>query len=321
MTDDLADPQQWRDSIEARVGTLEATVKTEAHLRATMDFDMGKMQAEFRAQRSMLLNRQLTRAGRLVMARPRYRVPVTNAHHSVPLTNVGNSVTSADDSATGVDACAGGWVAVTLLPFAVGDPSGPLTATVTVAPTLDRLHLSGVVGIDMPLVLLAGGWRVADVLARRALGRRGVTVFAIPPRPVWQQPTYAEANKACRELTGKGLSAQTWGLRGKILEADAYRRTSPARLHEVHPELSFAAIAGAPLAASKHTADGLVLRRELLARVGVTLPPKVPGAPENDLLDAAAVAWSARRIAAAEAVTLTSPSQLADDGAEIAIRY
>lgn len=54
MTDDLQDPQQWRNSIEARVGTLEATVKTEAQLRATMDFDMGKMQAEFRAQRSML---------------------------------------------------------------------------------------------------------------------------------------------------------------------------------------------------------------------------------------------------------------------------
>jgi predicted nuclease with TOPRIM domain len=54
MTDDLADPQQWRDNIEDRVGTLEATVKTEAQLRATMDFDMGKMQAEFRAQRSML---------------------------------------------------------------------------------------------------------------------------------------------------------------------------------------------------------------------------------------------------------------------------
>jgi hypothetical protein len=61
MTDDLEDPRQWRDGIEARVGTLEArastvegTVRTEAHLRATMDFDMGKMQAEFRAQRSML---------------------------------------------------------------------------------------------------------------------------------------------------------------------------------------------------------------------------------------------------------------------------
>ena len=241
-------------------------------------------------------------------------------------------MTSAGDSATGVDACAGGWVAVTLHLSAADEPSASptaavvLTATVAVAPTLEGLSLRGVVGIDMPLGLLSEGWRVADVLARRALGRRGVTVFAIPPRPVWQQPTYAEANQACRELTGKGLSAQTWGLRGKLLEADAYRRTSPARLHharlyEVHPELSFAALAGAPLAASKHTEAGLVIRRELLARVGLTLPPKVPGAPENDLLDAAAVAWSARRIAAAEAVTLTSPSQLADDGAEIAIRY
>jgi predicted RNase H-like nuclease len=230
-------------------------------------------------------------------------------------------VASAADSATGVDACAGGWVAVTLRPSAVGDPSGPLAATVVAAPTLDGLSLQGVVGIDIPLGLLEDGWRVADVLARRALGRRGSTVFAIPPRPVWQYPTYAEANKACRELTGKGLSAQTWGLRGKLLEADAYRRASPARLYEVHPELAFAAIAGAPLAASKHTEAGLVLRRDLLAQVGITLPPMVPGAPENDLLDAAAVAWSARRIAAAEAVTLTSPTQRADDDTEIAIRY
>lgn len=222
----------------------------------------------------------------------------------------------------------------------MGDPSGPLAATVVAAPTLDGLSLQGVVGIDIPLGLLEDGWRLADVLARRALGRRGSTVFAIPPRPVWQYPTYAEANKACRELTGKGLSAQTWGLRGKLLEADAYRRqsagwpheghpaaedahhrASPARLYEVHPELAFAAIAGAPLAASKHTKAGLVLRRDLLAQVGITLPPMVPGAPENDLLDAAAVAWSARRIAAAEAVTLTSPTQRADDDTEIAIRY
>jgi predicted RNase H-like nuclease len=245
------------------------------------------------------------RAGRSVTARPRYR----------------DRVTSAGDPATGVDACAGGWVAVTLCTPGAGEPSGPLTATVAVAPTLAGLSLSGVVGIDMPLGLIEDGWRVADVLARRALGRRGVTVFAIPPRPVWLQPTYAEAYKACRELTGKGLSAQTWGLRGKILEADAYRRTSPARLHEVHPELSFAAIAGAPLAASKHTEAGVILRRELLAGAGVTLPPRIAGAAVNDLLDAAAVAWSARRIAAAEAVTLTDPAQRADDGTEIAIRY
>ena len=250
-------------------------------------------------------------------------VPITNAGKSVSAADAGASVLTANAGAcaTGVDACAGGWVAVRLRPSAVGDPSGPLTATVVVAPTLDGLSLQGVVGIDMPLGLLEDGWRVADFLARQALGRRGSTVFAIPARVVWECQSYAEANGLCRELTGKGLSAQTWGLRGKLLEADAHRRTSTARLHEVHPELSFAAIAGAPLAASKHTKAGLVIRRELLAQAGITLPPKVARAPENDLLDAAAVAWSARRIAAADAVTLTSPTQHADDGTEIAVRY
>ena len=231
---------------------------------------------------------------------------------------------------TGIDGCPGGWVAVTLL-FASQRSSVQVTADVAVAPTLAGLPLAGLppaeaVGIDMPLGLLAEGWRVSDRLARARLGRRGVTVFAIPPRPVWLADSYGEANRACRDLTGKGLSAQTWGLRGKLLEADAYRRTAaarphPARLYEVHPELAFAALAGAPLAASKHTEAGLVLRRELLAQAGLTLPPKIPRVPENDLLDAAAVAWSARRIAAARAVTLTDPAQRADDGTEIAIRY
>ena len=224
-------------------------------------------------------------------------------------------------SVTGLDACAGGWVSVTLPPTVTEPPPAPVAVTVAVSPRLDGLSLAGVVGIDMPLGLLADGWRDADALARRALGRRGVTVFAIPPRPVWQQPTYADANRACRELTGKGLSAQTWGLRGKLLEADAYRRTSPAHLYEVHPELAFAILAGAPIATSKHTPAGLATRRKLLAQAGLALPARVAGAAENDLLDAAAVAWSARRIVAGEAVTLSNPAQPADDATEIAIRY
>ena len=226
---------------------------------------------------------------------------------------------------TGIDGCPGGWVAVTLL-FASQRSSVQVTADVAVAPTLAGLPLAGLppaeaVGIDMPLGLLAEGWRVSDRLARARLGRRGVTVFAIPPRPVWLADSYGEANRICRELTGKGLAAQAWGLRVKLLEADAYRRGSPVPLCEVHPELSFAALAGAPLAVSKRTREGLALRRDLLALAGIILPPRIAGAAENDLLDAAAVAWSARRIAAGQAVTLTDPTQRADDGAEIAIRY
>ena len=230
---------------------------------------------------------------------------------------------------TGVDGCAGGWIAVTLLPAAALTPGAPsdLAVNAVVAPTLDALPLTWIVGIDMPLGLVAEGWRAADLLARRALGRRGATVFAIPARPVWQQQAYAAANRTCRELTGKGLSAQAWGLRRKLLEADRFRRSQQAaeagvRLYEVHPELSFAALAGGvPVADSKHTPAGLAARRALLARAAITLPPRMAGAAENDLLDAAAVAWSARRIAAGTAVALTDPDQRADDGTEIAIRY
>jgi predicted RNase H-like nuclease len=214
---------------------------------------------------------------------------------------------------TGVDGCAGGWVAVTLAPG---------SARVAVAATLDGLPLAGVTGIDMPLGLVAAGWRDADLLARRALGRRGVTVFAIPPRPVWARQSYAEAGQACRDLTGQGFSIQAWGLRRKIAEADEFRHRTAMPLYEVHPELAFAALnGGAPLTDSKHTRVGLGARRELLAKTGITLPPRVGGAAEDDLLDAAAVAWSARRIADGLGVVLTNPAQRADDGTEIAIRY
>ncbi len=268
-----------------------------------------------------------------------------------------------DVTVTGVDGCAAGWVAVTLSAVrrpaeaaasaaaastaATGLAAEDVTAEggaveggaidnftaddvtvkdITVAATLDGLPLAGVTGIDMPLGLLSAGWRDADRLARRALGRRGVTVFAIPPRPVWECATYAEASRVCRDLTGQGFSVQAWGLRRKIAEADAFRRRSVpgpggVPLYEVHPELAFAALAGAPLPDSKHTRAGLAARRALLAAAGVTLPPRIAGAAEDDLLDAAAVAWSARRIASGRAVVLTSPAQRADDGGEIAIRY
>jgi predicted RNase H-like nuclease len=227
---------------------------------------------------------------------------------------------------TGIDGCRAGWVAVMLTTRAAAVPlsASPLAVAVTIAPSLDELRLAGMVGVDMPLGLLAVGWRSADLLARRALGRRGCCVFAIPPRPVWAETAYADANRRCRELTGRGLSAQAWGLRAKLLEADRYRRAAAHPLHEVHPELAFAAMAGAPLPDSKHSKAGLTVRQELLATVGITLP-KAQGLPrgigEDDLLDAAAVAWSARRISAGTAKILSDPAQRADDGTEIAIAY
>ncbi len=229
---------------------------------------------------------------------------------------------------TGVDACRRGWVAVTLEVPATGRVGRVGVSAVRVHGSLDGVlegNGAGVVGIDMPLGLLESGWREADLVARGRLGVRRSSVFAIPPRAVWGEPDHAAASLRCRELTGKGLSVQAWGLRAKLIEADAYRETCTHPLYEVHPELAFCALSGAPLAFSKHTALGLELRRGLLARAGIVLPAgnqvRVPGAPAADTLDAAAVAWSAWRIATGQAVVIPATPQHDRHGREIAIRY
>ncbi len=236
---------------------------------------------------------------------------------------------------TGVDACRHGWVAVSL---DVTGPAADLSAVDLPAPARPgrirmgavRVHASlagvldgdgaGVIGIDMPLGLLESGWREADRAARKLLGPRRSSVFAIPPREVWAQASYPAANQRCRELTGRGMPIQAWGLRVKLLEADQYRVTCGHSLYEVHPELAFGAMAGTPLVHSKHTAAGRELRRQLLGLAGIVVP-QVPRAPVTDTLDAAAVAWSAWRIATGQAVVVPGRPQRDGQGREIAIRY
>ncbi|PRY17098.1 putative RNase H-like nuclease [Kineococcus rhizosphaerae] len=171
---------------------------------------------------------------------------------------------------------------------------------------LARAHGAAAVGIDVPVGLPRADWRPADLLAKRALGRAHPRVFLVPPREVLTAHDYAAARTRCRAvLHGKGLSAQTWGLRGPVLAVDALLAADPwARGHvvETHPELSFAALAGQVLA-SKKTAAGRAARIAALAR---WLDPDQASedAPGEDHLDAAACAYSALRWAAGGAVVL-----------------
>jgi predicted RNase H-like nuclease len=236
----------------------------------------------------------------------------------------------------GVDACRRGWVAVSLEVSRLPHRAPRLVAVRmdgSLASVLDQADRdpARVVGIDMPLGLLESGWREADRTARGLLGPRRSSVFAIPPRAVWAEMSYPAANQLCRELTGQGLSVQAWGLRAKLLEANQYREACEHPMYEVHPELAFGAMAGAPLDYSKHTAAGRELRRELLALAGIALPASssgnIPGTPSagstpvTDTLDAAAVAWSAGRIATGQAVILPDRPQRDSQGRQITIRY
>jgi predicted RNase H-like nuclease/predicted enzyme related to lactoylglutathione lyase len=159
-----------------------------------------------------------------------------------------------------------------------------------------------VVAVDIPIGIPDAGARPADEAARRFVGPRASSVFTTPVRRVLEAATYAEARRVASEQTGKSISAQSYGLRRRILEVDDYARDDE-RVIEVHPEVSFRELAHRPLL-SKHRTDGLAERRRLLEQAGIELPTSVPRIAEPDLLDATVAAWSARRYALGEAVPL-----------------
>jgi predicted RNase H-like nuclease len=167
-----------------------------------------------------------------------------------------------------------------------------------------------VVAVDMPIGLTDGEPRAADLAARALLTGRSSTVFLTPPRSVLDLEDFAEACDRARALTGKGISRQAHGLRRAILEVDAFARDD--RVVEGHPEVTFRTLASDALPRKKSWA-GQMERRRLLQRVGLRLPHDLgpaSAAPTDDVLDAAAMAWTAHRVAKGLARPLPdSPAQ------------
>lgn len=222
----------------------------------------------------------------------------------------------------GVDGCGAGWVGALL------EPGAP-RPRVVVAPTITELvamvrESTGirVVGIDIPIGLPDRTVRQADVLARRALPGKAASVFSTLTRPAYAAPTRLESDAVNRGLVGQGVGAQAFALRAKILEVDEWLRTRPTvTVLEMHPELSFATMAGAPVLASKKTEEGQRLRLEALAAAGIPRPSVLQGQgyAADDVLDACAVAWSAARHAAGLAHPLPDPPEVFSDGLPAAI--
>jgi predicted RNase H-like nuclease len=223
----------------------------------------------------------------------------------------------------GADACPGAWVGIAVCgPEVRGYLDTEIESLVRQATADGPLS---VVGIDMPIGLADSGYRKADLLARAAAGPRRASVFMAPVRSALEIDDYALAVAENRRCGGGGISRQAFGLRAKIGQVDRWLRTQPAdlRVVEVHPELSFGAMAGAPLPERKSSWAGVVRRRQLLAERGIVLPDDlgVPGriAGPDDILDAAAVAWTALRVAGGNARSRPDPPDRFSDGLECAI--
>lgn len=211
----------------------------------------------------------------------------------------------------GVDGCRAGWVGVVLGPGPLvrgvfgADIGAVVEAAVAGAGDL------GAIGVDMPLHLSPDGHRLCDLAARSHLGAKGASLFVTPPEPALRAASYGEACAVARRLTGKAPSLQAWALRAKVLELDAWWPAAPYPVHEVHPEVSFSLMVGVPIAARKASWAGLAARRAALAAEGVVVPDDIGPAGRlagaDDVLDAAAVAWTARRIHAGAARPFPDP--------------
>ncbi|HEX2298182.1 MAG TPA: DUF429 domain-containing protein [Pseudonocardiaceae bacterium] len=245
--------------------------------------------------------------------------PTSSAAHG--LSPVSENARVGHERVLGVDACKTGWVGI-----ALDDDHAVAYVAMTIGELAGQAESDGpvtVVAIDIPIGLPDNGHRQADTLARQAIGPLRSSVFVTPVRAAIEAPDHATASAHNRSLAGAGISIQAFGLKPKLLQVDQWIRHTHHRVVEAHPEVSFAELAGAPLELRKHTWAGAERRLRLLAEAGITLTGDLGDAGTqaavDDVLDAAACAWTARRVARGEARSRPDPPERFSDGLPCAI--
>lgn len=220
----------------------------------------------------------------------------------------GPSGHSDDMTVAGVDGCRRGWIAITL--DAGGGARGFFVAQLD--ELVDAIPDLAAVAIDIPIGLPTAGRRRADDMARDRLGPRRNSVFYAPVRQAVTATTHAEANAICRRVTGQGISRQSFALAPKILEAERWVTSAGMPVWEVHPEVSFSLMLGRPARHPKRSWAGLHERMNALRDAGVDVGDVGSAGAQagaDDVLDAAAAAWSAVRLRRGEGISMPDPPE------------
>ena len=214
----------------------------------------------------------------------------------------------------GLDGCRAGWVLATVTTGAKEDrPEVAVVVLGDLEPVVVALASGRMVaaGIDIPIGLAERGARACDREARRMLGPRRSSVFPAPARAVLGASSYDEACEISRRAGRRAISQQLYNILPKIREVDRLqspRRSRSQHLFEMCPELSFTVMAGAPMRHSKRTPEGRAERmaalRPALGDVTPFVEPPPSGATRDDVLDALAGAWTARRYATGSCLRL-----------------
>lgn len=222
-------------------------------------------------------------------------------------------------TAQGVDGCAAGWLVVSQQ----GDDS-PMARIAHDAQGIFATGPAAITAIDIPIGLPRDTDRLCDKRARALLGRRKSSVFPAPVRAVLGAKTYVEACEISLSRSGRKLSQQAFALVPKIREIDSFlaeHQSFRTQVIEVHPELSFAVWnGGAAMRYSKRSGFGFLQRFQLVQqewrdapyRIRDAVPPEL--ASDDDILDALAALWTARRAVLGAAAPVCEPDQRDDAG-------
>ena len=203
----------------------------------------------------------------------------------------------------GVDGCPGGWIVVAESDDGLNASVHPDWMSV-----MRNRERGSLIAVDIPIGLPASGARLCDIETRAYLGGpRSSSVFPTPVRACLVPGSYEEVSARHRSCDGRGLSRQAFNLLPKIRQVDQYLLGHAAdwpRIWEVHPEVSFKIWnAGCALQHRKTHRSGRNQRESLIdsvwkgERERIFAGVKGTGCRRDDLNDAFAALWSARRIA------------------------
>ena len=229
----------------------------------------------------------------------------------------------------GVDGSGANWLAVWI------DVDGAINSAIfaSAGALCSAFAYFDVIAVDVPIGLTDSGPRRCDQEARKALGApRASSVFPPPARAVLPVQTREAASLAQERIDGRRIGVQAWGIFPKIREWDSCLRADArlaSRVFEVHPEVSFWALNGfSAMRYGKKSSEGRSARRKLLARTfGAAALDAMhshharAGAQDDDLHDAFAALWTARRIYEGIAKCLPESTPRDSFGLPMAIWY
>jgi predicted RNase H-like nuclease len=231
----------------------------------------------------------------------------------------------------GVDGCPGGWLCIVCAP---DTNSFSISVFRTAADLLTHDPKIGVMTIDMPIGLVDTGRRRCGELARDMLGTRHVCVSNAPIRPALYAPSRLAASAITEKATNRQVGSIEWALYPKVINLDvAITPSHQSWRFEIHPEICFCAWNnGTAIQLKKDSDQGRQDRESLIdtAWPGVrqTLLAQLQQQGHNrqhvaldDINDAFAALWTARRIAAGEAQRIPDAPAIDSRGLRMEMWY